>query len=223
MPRLKKGQPRYKEGKIEKIISETEFKYFLDKAIQYRKQRYEQHQQDFRFKDVSIEGLLTILYYTGLRVTEIVGDPPHKYRTLSKGLKVSKRLHGIRQQDLEVVGDYLLVDVKEIRKHGQRQEPLWIPVNKLGVDMVVEAWKEAKNPEDRVFPISRVTAWRFIKEVAGNRYPHFFRLNRATNFAKDPRTSVFDLKKWFGWVDARTIEKYMGKAGRTTRKMAERL
>jgi len=211
---------RYKE-KIEKTITDADFARVLERARKYREERKVKHSYDPRFKDINVAGLIAILYYTGLRVSEVVGDPVHGYLTKS-GFKMSKVVKGILKGNIELRGDFIRIQANEVRKHGKRDSPLWIKRDKLGVQDIIEVWK-ATGIGERVFPISRTYAWRFVKDVTGNLYPHFFRLNRATKFAEHPQTSVKDLKDWFGWVDARTIEKYMAKGGRATKEMASRM
>jgi len=161
---------------------------------------------------------------TGLRITEIVGDKPHKYFVKDGTEKWTKELHGIRKMDLSIVAELLKVGVKEVRKHGKREEPLWMPLSKSGVDSIVEAWETTERAEDRVFPITKWLAWNVISEVTeGRLYPHYFRLNRATRFAENPKTSLREIQKWFAWADLRTASFYMARAGRTTKKMADRL
>lgn len=41
--------------------------------------------------------------------------------------------------DLSIKDNFLKVNVKEVRKHGKREEPSWIPLSKSGVDFIVEA------------------------------------------------------------------------------------
>ncbi|HKZ93703.1 MAG TPA: hypothetical protein VJ249_03865 [Candidatus Bathyarchaeia archaeon] len=48
-----------------------------------------------------------------------------------------------------------------------------------------------------LFPVSKYLAWWLTsKATEGRLYPHYFRLNRATQFAKHEKTSL-DLKKWY--------------------------
>lgn len=133
-------------------------------------------------------------------------------------------MHGLRKKDLNVVGDLLKVDVKEVRKHGKRQAPVWIKLVRPGVDDILDAWQVAGGSEDRVFPCSKWLAWKLISLVSERRlYPHYFRYNRASRFAENPETSLKELKDWFAWSDIKTAGSYMLKSGRTTKKMADRL
>ena len=78
--------------------------------------------------------------------------------------------------------------------------------------------------EDRVFPISKWLGWFLISHVTDGRlYPHYFRLNRATKFAENEKTTLMELARWFGWSQLSTASVYMARAGRTTKAMADRL
>lgn len=138
--------------------------------------------------------------------------------------KMTEERHGLRKQDMSTRQQYLIIDPKEVAKHGKRDEPLFLDRRLLGVDQIIQQWALAEDREDKVFPISKEHGWFLISMVTeGTLYPHYFRMNLATKFASHPDTSIIELQQWFGWRDPRTVQKYMGKAGRVTRKMGDRL
>lgn len=226
---------RYKDGKIDITITEAEFLEILDKAKQYTKERREDAKtlpipSRLWFKDINIAGLVSMIYYTGLRISEIVGDPSHAYKVKDGTVKYSEQIKGLVKEDITVIDEFVRINATECRKHGKRTSPLWIKVNKTGVEEIIKAYHQTSEGQ-RLFPISKSHAWKLIKHIAviqkGEKihrlYPHFFRLNRATKFADDPETTVRDLQQWFGWRDGRTLSSYMARAGRETKKMAERM
>lgn len=213
--------PKYKDGKITKIMDEQTFENILAKAKEYREERRKKHGSDHRFKDVNVAGLITTFYYLGLRTSEVVGDIPRKYKLKDGTTQKTKTCKGLLKEDVELQGEYLRIKATEVRKHGSREAPLWLPIGKPGVQDLIQAWKSAL-PNERIFPVSTSYAWRFVKEVTGC-YIHYFRLNRASRFTEHPSTTIENLKSWFGWVDARTIGYYMAKGGKETKAMSDRL
>lgn len=228
-----RGNPypeRYKNGKIETPVTFKEFEDIYGRALQLetiRKERYNELVAKgvlaaYKMKLINVRALVSILYYLGLRISEVVGDIPRKYYTKREGEKFSKRVEGIRKEDLIFDDtDWIEVRAYEVRKHGKREEPLWLKKSWLGVSEIIEVWKKTL-PGETLFSIDKSFAWKLVS-LCSDRYPHFYRLNRATEYAKHPGTSILDLQEWFGWVDPRTIAKYMGKAGRRTKDMARRI
>ena len=209
------------DGKIETKITDSDFRVILLRAREYREERRRKYGNKPRFKDFNVAALLAFLYYTGLRVAETVGDTPRKYQT-AEGEKVSEFVRGVLREDISMEKGYLRILCPNPLKHGKRDSPLWIPLSKRGAKDIYNAAMNT-NEGERVFPMCKTTAWRFVRDVTGKFYPHFFRLNRASVFASHPETTIVDMKNWFGWVDPRTIEKYLAKGGRETRKMADRM
>lgn len=61
---------------------------------------------------------------------------------------------------------------------------------------------------DRIFTFSRTTAWRLVKKIFPELYPHYFRMNRITKTADQfGDSTVYHL---FG-ITASSIDHYRGK------------
>ena len=231
---------RYMYGKKKDVTSDDHFEELLLRAKFYREERRMRSMKDPRIKDINIEALLSILWYFGLRIGEIVGDIPRKYLVMNKETKIkditktSKGHEGILKEDVEIEGSLLKITSDEPLKHGERTNPLYAHLNKPGVYEIIEVWKETLDRRDRLFPIGKKLAWLLVTEstkkvdkrtgeVVEYYYPHYFRLNRATKFLNQPETTILEMQEWFGWTDPRTIKEYKGHAGETTKKMADRL
>jgi len=126
-----------------------------------------------------------------------------------------------------LVKDGLLI-VNATPKKGGEREPLEVPVNYPYVDLIIKKVEQTRrypeNKEGRVWNFSPRTAINIVKRVMGDRYyPHFFRLNRATRFLEDPTTTLPEMKAWFGWKTAKTVDPYIGYSRRHIRRQRQRL
>ena len=131
-----------------------------------------------------------------------------------------------RKEDFLVKDGLLIVDATP--KKGGEREPLEVPVNLPYVDLIIKNVKQTRrsprNKEGRVWNLSPRTAINIVKRAMGDGYyPHFFRLNRATRFLEDPTTTLPEMKAWFGWKAAKTVDPYIGYSRRHIRKQRERL
>lgn len=176
--------------------------------------------------------LVSVLFYTGLRIGEVVGDANRKWKVLTEaGVQLSRTpaglpkswmdteegvlwewkhrgyLPGILREDIHREGEILYVDAMAL-KHGKRENPLELSLNWPYADLIRKQWEKA-SPGARVWPISQASARIIVKRGAESLYPHAFRFSLATNFARDPSMSVADLQGWFGWSRSATADSYI--------------
>lgn len=136
------------------------------------------------------------------------------------GVRKAEALERI-PEDFIVKDGLLLVDASP-KKRGER-EPLEIPVDYPYVNLIVER-VEATPLGVKLWRFSPKTAWKIVKRAMGEKYyPHFFRLNRATRFLDDPTTTLPEMKAWFGWKHAKTVDPYIGYSRRHIKTQRERL
>jgi len=185
--------PSYKYGKITAPI---DFQTFRDAM------------ENGRFakgKALSHKSFLAFLYWFGVRKAEALE------RT---------------KEDFLITDGLLIVNARP--KKGGERESLEIPVDYPYADLIIENVKRTRhsprNEDGRVWDFSPRTAINIVKRALGDRYyPHFFRLNRATRFLEDPTTTLPEMKAWFGWRAAKTVDPYIGYSRRHIRRQRERL
>ena len=185
--------PKYKHGKITTPI---DFKTFKDAM---------ENGKFVKSKMLSHKSFLAFLYWFGVRKAEALE------RT---------------KEDFLIKDGLVIVDATP--KKGGEREPLEVPVDYPYVDLIIEKVRvtrcDPENKEGRVWNFSSRTAINIVKRAMGDRYyPHFFRLNRATRFLEDPTTTLPEMKAWFGWKAAKTVDPYIGHSRRYIRRQRERL
>jgi len=180
-------------------------------------------------------GLLVLLFYTGARVSEVVGIKQIRYKVLSeKGKRLKTRgllprdwiktpkssglwkwvtrkpQAGLLKEDFEIDRErgVLSINFKPV-KRGKRLAPVQLPLTLPHIQYIIWCVEKAK-PGSPVWEWSRQWVWLLIKRVSNGRlYPHAFRFSRATQFARDPTISVSDMQFWFGWRRASTADRYI--------------
>jgi integrase len=185
--------PRYKYGKVTAPIDYQSFEKAMEKAS-FPNDRMLSH-----------KSFIAFLYWFGVRKAEALERITEDF----------------------IVKDGLLI-VNATPKKGGHREPLEIPVNYPYVDLIIKNVEQArcflKNDKGRIWNFSPRTAINIVKRVMGDRYyPHFFRLNRATRFLEDPTTTLPEMKAWFGWKAAKTVDPYIGYSRRHIRRQRQRL
>lgn len=214
---------RYKHGKQDRVIALHVFTRMLNKAEQlYLKGEYYFRKYDL----LIIQSFLAILYWTGLRKTEVHGAKPHRYvlpscKRHSEPLeKTTQAISGILKEDIEIRGDTLFIRALA-RKHGDREAPLELWIEFPYVDLIIKQWQRTPAKE-RVWSFSEWDSWKIVKQVEEKKYPHFFRFNRITELCLNPEMSVADICNWTG-LTPQTVNKYLERSGRIIHSVAEKM
>jgi len=206
---------RYKHGKLKKAMKIQAFKCMLDKVDRIDLGKYD---------PLTIKSFLAILYWTGLRKTEVHGAKPHRYvcppcKSHSEPIvKYTEAILGILKEDIETKGDMLIVEAVA-RKHGKREAPLELWLGFPFMELIVEQWKRAPEGK-RVWPISEWDSWNIMKRIDKRKYLHWLRFNRITELCANPKLSIADICSWTG-LTAQTIEAYMERSGRFIKRTAQ--
>jgi len=214
---------RYKYGKQKKAIGLPIFERMLRKVDKIELGKH---------KPLTVKSFLSVLFWTGLRKTEVCGAKQHRYvlpacREHEEPIvKYTDAIPGIVFEDLEIKGDTLVIECVA-RKGGRRTAPLELWLEFPHVNLIVEQWK--KGPQEnpmfeseggwRVWPISEWDAWNLVKQIDQKKYPHFLRFNRITELCANPKLSVADICSWTGLTPT-TIDSYMERSGRFVKRTA---
>jgi len=176
--------------------------------------------------------LVAGLFYTGLRVGEVVGDSNRKWKALTpQGIQLSRTqgglpkswmntpegelwawrnrgyLPGLIKEDIHREGEILYIDSVAL-KHGRRENPLELILNWPYVDLIEAQWIRTM-ANKRVWPISQSSVRIILRKASDILYPHAFRGSLASSMARDPTISVSDMMGWFGWARASTADAYI--------------
>lgn len=146
-----------------------------------------------KYLSLEYQSFLTFLYLTGCRLNEVLSR---------------------NKRDFIIEDDLLVVTIPASKK-GERDflelELSWPYVSEFIVPYV----ESVRGKDKRVWQFTARTAQRLVKKIFGDKYyPHYFRLNAAVSFCRNPDTSIQNIKAWFGWKRIETINKYMGLARR---------
>jgi len=127
----------------------------------------------------------------------------------------------LRREDFTInAKDVLVIDCPA--KKGGDREPLEARIDLPFIDLIIDQVNHTL-PSRRVWAFTGVTAWRIVKRVMPEHYPHFFRLNRAVHFLDDPTTTIPEMQAWFGWKNIKSVNSYLGHSRRHVRRQSERL
>jgi len=184
---------RYKYGKQQEPISASEFFRRIEALP-----KLTFHQRRKRAFNI-------LAFYTGLRSGEI---------------------RMLRKRDIKVEGD--TVTIYAFREKKGRTTPLEEKVKPV---ILNRRWKlvpefleyiEQFEDEEQIFPISRTTAWKYVKDLFPKGYPHYYRLNRITDLCNTTNMTLVEIRNWTA-LHLTTIERYISRSERYVRSVADKL
>jgi integrase len=124
------------------------------------------------------QALLTLLFFSGCRVSEALA---------------------LTGNDITCSGDTIFIQFYRL-KGSKQTDPQEVPR--------ADALNFLCGKHGKIFNFSRVTAWRTVKKVFADLYPHYFRLNRITKTLDNFGAVV--VVNTIG-VSMITIQNYVGK------------
>lgn len=124
------------------------------------------------------------------------------------------------KEDFKIDGQLLIIKCPA-KKRGKR-EILKAPISLPYIDLIIDQVNRTRKGR-RVWNFSASTAYRIVKRVMPKHYPHFFRLNRAVEFLRDPETNIPEMQAWFGWRTVTAVNSYVGYSDRDLDKQVARL
>ena len=124
------------------------------------------------------QALLTVLFFAGCRVSEALA---------------------LESNDISCSGDTIFIQFFRL-KGSKQTDPQEVP----RADALLWLCEQ----QGKLFPFTRMTAYRTVKKVFSDLYPHYFRLNRITKTVAD----FGDAEAYhiFG-ITASSIDHYRGK------------
>jgi len=131
-------------------------------------------------------GLIALLYWTGVRISEALA---------------------LTHNDLKLHNEVLYITFKVRLKGSKTTEAIQIPIDKPHVNDILYAWWFNRHiPNERLWTMHRVTAWRLVKKHFP--YPHYFRLNRVTNLFRQGWT-IAEVRSFTG-LSLQSLDFYIG-------------
>ena len=108
-------------------------------------------------------------------------------------VRKQEALRTVKEQ-FQLTRSAVFFDVKKRLKRGKITPPLKLPLKAPFMEELKEAIEQTK-PGEKVFPYCDKTGYNIVRRVF--HYPHFFRLNRITQFFLDG-WSIAEVKSWTG-------------------------
>lgn len=129
------------------------------------------------------------------------------------GCRLNEALSRVKK-DFNIEDNVLVLTIPATKK-GEREflefDLSWPYVK----EFIIPHVEKVRADNNRIWNFTDRTGERLVKKVFGDKYyPHYFRLNAAVSFCRNPDTSIQDIKAWFGWRRIETINEYMGLARR---------
>lgn len=156
------------------------------------------------------------------------------YKTLflfvyMSGARITEALD-VRKADCLVKEPYLIVKVLTRKKRTLgEQRVLYFRCEHPFIQPVIEVIKMRSDPDERIWKVNRISAWRNLKWAAERAgfdkkkiWLHFLRTSRLTQLANNGATAN-ELKAWAGWSDLKYAKFYVQETEQMSINVAEKM
>lgn len=157
--------------------------------------------------------LLSFIYLTGCRISEIIGKNKVVKITKDKETIETKtiKVEPIMKEDVEKINDdFLLIKnvpcLKWRYKLPHRDIPISISTDKEFIKIFLEHYNKVENNKP-IFKLSRQRAWQIVNKHLGI-YTHFLIHLRCTDLVRNKQLSDNYLQIFRGWKDTRPAQAY---------------
>ncbi len=140
-----------------------------------------------------VAGLMATLFLTGCRISECLD---------------------LRAEMFRVGGNWVRVYGAPVLKKGKSAEPqdkirnIPIPFSEPLVPYMLE-YIDSRSGEKELCPYGRRWAYKWIKKVNADWWPHRFRAERASQLVIEYGFNVPQLMRWFNWSDPKVPTRYV--------------
>lgn len=112
-----------------------------------------------------LQSLLAMLYWSGFRISEIIGRLPHKTVSEWKGTHYTPAWPPILKEQMWRDADTQALFVRlPARKQWRKDRLIQIPLGLEFVDMIVKQWEKTAE-QSPVWKISSITWWRILQAL----------------------------------------------------------
>jgi len=173
----------------------------------------------FYIPNLAYRSLFILLYLSGCRVTELVGEKKRNVWWKTKAepwwhkKTVEPNIRGIRRDDITrdyIKGkDMLMLNITNRKSKERRRKiiPISVQVEKELIRML-DMYLNQLGPQELLFKFGKTRAYQVLQKYV-EMNPHWLRHIRCTHLVTNYDFSEQHLVQYLGWADGRQAKHYM--------------